>query len=376
LFSCYDKAHNLFEYKENIMRSPDEDRGTILYAFIPDKFVPQDHPLRPIRDMADKALYELHSEFSKMYSHTGRPGIAPEKLLKALLIQALYSIRSNRLLMEEISYSILFRWFLDISVDERVWDHSTFSRNQQRFLRSDIAGKFFSKVIGQAKTAGLLSDERFTVDGTLIESWASLKSFRPKDDPPSSPQGRNEDVNYRGQKRKNDTHVSTTDPQSKLFRKGNNVAAKLYYTGNVLMENRNGLIMDTELMPSTGTAERDAGIAMLKRLTRNKRISLGADKLFDTKEFIAKLRAMKITPHVAQNSTNRKSAIDGRTTCHPNYRISQRVRKRIEEVFGWIKTIGTMRKTRYVGTEKVGWHFKFVAAAYNLVRMRKLLYTA
>lgn len=350
--------------------------GAKLIAVIPEKFVPQDHPLRPIRDMVDKALLELSPEFSKMYSHTGRPGIAPEKLLKALLLQALYSIRSNRLLMEEITYSILFRWFLDIAVDDRVWDHSTFSQNQKRLLRSKIATKFFSKILEQARSAGLLSDEHFTVDGTLIESWASLKSFRPKDDPPSSPKGRNQDVDYRGQKRKNDTHASTTDPQAKLFRKGNNVAAKLCYVGSALMENRNGLIVDTELAPATGTAERDAGIAMVERLPGSKRISLGADKLYDTKEFVAALRAMEVTLHVAQNTTNRKSAIDGRTTCHPNYRISQKVRKRVEEIFGWMKTVGTLRKPRYVGTEKVAWHFAFTAAAYNLVRMRNLLSTA
>ena len=358
------------------MRGPDEHMGARLIAVIPEKFVSEDHPLRPIRDMVDKALMELSPEFSKMYSHTGRPGIAPEKLLKALLLQALYSIRSNRLLMEEITYSILFRWFLDIAVDDRVWDHSTFSQNQERLLRSEIATKFFSKILEQARAGGLLSDEHFTVDGTLIESWASLKSFRPKDDPPSSPKGRNQDVDYRGQKRKNDTHASTTDPQAKLFRKGNNVAAKLCYVGSALMENRNGLIVDTELAPATGTAERDAGIAMMERLPGSKRISLGADKLYDTKEFVAALRTMEVTPHVAQNTTNRKSAIDGRTTCHPNYRISQKVRKRVEEIFGWMKTVGTLRKTRYVGTEKVAWHFAFTAAAYNLVRMRNLLSTA
>ncbi len=306
--------------------------GARLIAVIPENFVPEDYPLRPIRDMVDKALLELSPDFSKMYSHAGRQGITPEKLLKALLLQALYSIRSNRLLMEEITYSILFRWFLDIAVDDRVWDHSTFSQNQERLLRSEIATKFFSRILEQAKVAGLLSDEHFTVDGTLIESWASLKSFRPKDDPPSSPKGRNQDVDYRGQKRKNDTHSSTTDPQAKLFRKGNNGAAKLCYLGNVLMENRNGIIVDTELQQATGTAKREAGIAMVERLPGSRRISLGVDKLYDTKEFVAALRAMEVTSRVAQNTTNRKSAIDGRTACHPNYRISQKVRKRVEEI--------------------------------------------
>jgi transposase len=366
-------AHNFLKTKENVMRGPDERMGAKLIAVIPEKFVPDDHPLRPIRDMVDRALLDLSPEFSKMYSHTGRPSIPPEKLLKALLLQAFYSVRSVRLLMEEINYSILFRWFLDLGLDDSVWDHSTFSQNQDRLLASEIANKFLSRIMEQAREAGLLSDEHFTVDGTLIESWASLKSFRPKDDPPSStPKGRNEDVDYRGQKRKNDTHASTTDPQAKLYRKGDSVAAKLSYMGNVLMENRHGLIVDTELLPATGTAERDAALSMIERHPATKRISLGADKHYDTKEFVASLRKMEVTPHVAQNTTNRRSAIDGRTTSHPNYRISQKVRKRVEEIFGWMKTIGTFRKTRYIGTEKVAWNFTFIAAAYNLVRMRNL----
>jgi len=366
-------VHNFLKTKENVMRGPDEKMGKVFVYSSPDSFVPKDHPLRPIRAMVDQALADLCSDFTKMYSHTGRPGVPPEKLLKALLLQAFYSVRSVRLLMEEINYSILFRWFLDLGLDDRVWDHSTFSQNQERLLASEVAKKFFSRIMEQAEIAGLLSDEHFTVDGTLIESWASLKSFRPKDGPPSSsPKGRNEEVDFRGQKRKNDTHASTTDPQAKLYRKGDSVAAKLSYMGNVLMENRHGLIVDTELMPATGTAERDAAIAMLERLPGSKRISLGADKLYDTKEFVAALRRMEVTPHVAQNTTNRRSAIDGRTTCHPNYHISQKIRKRVEEIFGWMKTVGVFRKTRYIGQEKVAWHFSLIAAAYNLVRMRNL----
>ncbi len=359
------------------MRGPDERMGAKLIAVIPEKFVPLDHPLRPIRDMVDRALFELSPEFSKMYSHVGRPSIPPEKLLKALLLQIFYSVRSVRLLMEEINYSILFRWFLDLAVDDRVWDHSTFSQNQERLLRSEIAAKFLSRILDQAREAGLLSDEHFTVDGTLVESWASLKSFRPKDGPPPpSPKGRNDDVDYKGQKRKNDTHVSTTDPQAKLYRKGNSVAAKLSYSGSVLMENRHGIVVDAELLPATGTAERAAALAMVERHPATKRISLGGDKHYDTEAFVAALRKMSVTPHVAQNTTNRKSAIDGRTTSHPNYRMSQKVRKRVEEIFGWMKTVGVFRKTRYIGTEKVGWHFTLTAAAYNLVRMRNLLSTA
>ncbi len=357
------------------MRGPDERLGAKLIAVIPEKFVPLDHPLRPIREMVDRALLELSPEFSKMYSHTGRPSVPPEKLLKALLLQIFYSVRSVRLLMEQINYSILFRWFLDMAVDDPVWDHSTFSQNQERLLRSEIAAKFLSRILEQAREAGLLSDEHFTVDGTLVEAWASLKSFRPKDGPPTSPKGRNNEVDYRGQKRKNDTHVSTTDPQAKLFRKGD-VAAKLSYSGSVLMENRHGIVVDAELRPATGTVEWDAALTMVERHPSTKRISLGADKHYDTKAFVAALRKMMVTPHVAQNTTNRKSAIDGRTTSHPNYRISQKVRKRVEEIFGWMKTVGVFRKTRYIGTEKVGWHFTLTAAAYNLVRMRKLLSTA
>lgn len=358
------------------MRGPDERMGGKLIAVIPEKFVPEDHPLRPIRDMVDRALLELSPEFSKMYSHTGRPSIAPEKLLKALLLQIFYSVRSVRLLMEEINYSILFRWFLDMAVDDPVWDHSTFSQNQERLLRSEIAAKFLSRILGQAREAGLLSDEHFTVDGTLVESWASLKSFRPKDGPPPpAPKGRNDEVDYKGQKRKNDTHVSTTDPQAKLYRKGD-VAAKLSYIGSVLMENRHGIVVDTELLPATGTAEWGAALSMVERHPATKRITLGADKHYDTKAFVASLRMMEVTPHVAQHTTKRRSAIDGRTTSHPNYRISQKVRKRVEEIFGWMKTVGIFRKTRYIGTEKVGWHFTLTAAAYNLVRMRNLLSTA
>jgi len=362
---------------ESFMRGSDQQTDRIFCYTSPESFVPKDHPLRPIRTMVDKALHDLHSEFSAMYSHTGRPSIPPEKLLKGLLLQAFYSVRSIRLLMERIQHDILFRWFVGLSLEDSVWDHSTFSQNQERLLDSDVAKQFFERVLAQARNAKLLSDEHFTVDGTLIEAWASLKSFRPKDQGPKPPGGgRNDEVDFRGQKRKNDTHASTTDPQAKLFRKGDNVAAKLCYMGSALMENRNGLIVDTELQPATGTAEREAGIAMVERLPGSRRISLGADKLYDTREFVAALRAMEVTPHVAQNTTNRKSAIDGRTTCHPNYRISQKVRKRVEEIFGWMKTIGTLRKTRYVGTEKVAWHFAFTAAAYNLVRMRNLLSTA
>jgi transposase len=323
--------------------------------------------------MVEKALVDLHSDFSAMYSHTGRPSIPPEKLLKALLLQAFYSIRSIRLLVERIQHDILFRWFVGLSLEDRVWDHSTFSQNQERLLQSDVAKKFFDRVLAQARTKRLLSDEHFTVDGTLIEAWASLKSFRPKDDDPKPPAGRNDAVDFKGQSRSNDTHASTTDPDAKLYRKSNGVTAKLCYSGNVLMENRNGIVVDTRVEPATGTAERETAADMLVGVKKkHRRVTVGGDKAYDTKGFVQAVRELNVVPHVAQNTTNRKSAIDGRTTCSPGYKVSLRLRKRVEEIFGWMKTTGGMRKTRYVGQRKVAWQFDLVATAYNLVRMRNL----
>lgn len=352
------------------------DKNDAMFIYTsPDSFVPKDHPLRPIRTMVDKALVELSKDFSKMYSHTGRPSIPPERLLKALLLQALYSIRSNRLLVEQIGYSILFRWFIGMGLDERVWDHSTFSQNQDRLLGSDVATKFFQAVQQQAKKAGLLSDEHFSVDGTLLEAWASVKSFQPKDGPPKSGGGgRNGEVDFHGEKRTNDTHASKTDPQAKLFRKGKGKEAKLSYMGHLLTENRNGLVVSACVTEATGTAERDAAEQMLHKTggKRQRRRTIAADKNYDTKGFIAQARALKVTPHVAQNNSRRASAIDGRTTRHDGYRLSQRARKRIEETFGWMKTIAQFRKVRYRGTQKLDWYFVFTATAYNLVRMRNL----
>jgi transposase len=351
------------------------DKNDAMFIYTsPDSFVPKDHPLRPIRTMVDEALSRLSKDFSKMYSHTGRPSIAPERLLKALLLQALYSIRSNRLLVEQIGYSILFRWFIGMGLDERVWDHSTFSQNQDRLLGSDVAAKFFQAVQQQAKKAGLLSDEHFSVDGTLLEAWASVKSFQPKDGPPKSGGGRNGEVDFHGEKRTNDTHASKTDPQAKLFRKGKGKEAKLSYMGHLLTENRNGLVVSACVTEATGTAERDAAEQMLHKAggKRQRRRTVAADKNYDTKSFIAQARALKVTPHVAQNNSHRASAIDGRTTRHNGYRLSQRARKRIEETFGWMKTIAQFRKVRYRGTQKLDWYFVFTATAYNLVRMRNL----
>lgn len=359
------------------MRGQDNSTEAMFVFVSPESFVPKDHPLRPIRKMVDSALAELDSEFQSMYSRIGRPSIAPEKLLKGLLLQAFYSIRSNRLLVEQIGYNVLFRWFLGLSLDEKVWDHSVFSVNQKRLIETDIAKKFLAQVALQARKNQLLSDEHFSVDGTLIEAWASIKSFKPKDeppqdDPPQAPKGRNEERDFHGKRLKNDTHASTTDPDAKLYKKGKGKEAKLSYMGHALMENRNGLIVDVMATTATGTAERDAAAIMVADVPGSHRITVAGDKGYDTQWFVETMRDNNATPHVAQNNTNRASAIDGRTTRHEGYKVSLKIRKRIEEAFGWIKTIGNLRKTRHRGVEKVDWYFALTAAAYNLVRMRKL----
>jgi transposase len=317
-----------------------------------------------------------------MYPDWGRPSIAPEKLLRALLLQLLYSIRSERLLMEQLEYNLLFRWFVGLNVDEPVWVATVFSKNRDRLLAGEIAEKFFAQVLEQARAGDLLSDEHFSVDGTLIEAWASQKSFQRKDqdntpppdveDPTLRDPG-NPTVDFHGEKRSNDTHQSTTDPEARLARKSSGHESKLAYCGNVLIENRNGLVVDTELVMASGTAERDAAVEMAERIEGEKHVTVGADKGYDTRGFVREMRERNVTPQVSQN-TNRKggSAIDGRTTRHAGYKVSQRKRKRIEEVFGWLKTVGMLRKTRHRGIFKVGWVFTFAAAAYNLVRMRNL----
>jgi transposase len=309
-----------------------------------------------------------------MYSQTGRPSIPPEKLLRAQLIQMLYSVRSERLLMEEIDYSVLFRWFVGMNLDEPVWDVTVFTKNRDRLLDGDVAREFLCEVVKQAQEKKLTSDAHFTVDGTLVEAWASLKSFQRKDGkntPPDDPG--NPTVDFHGEKRSNQTHQSTSDPDALLARKGNGKEAKLSYNGNLLIENRNGLIITTELFQANGTAERDAALVMLEQLPGEKRVTVGADKAYDTKDFVAECRNMQVTPQVAQNlKRSGGSAIDKRTTRHYGYAISQKKRKRIEESFGWLKTIALMRKVRHRGIHKVGWVFTFAAAAYNLVRMRNL----
>lgn len=325
--------------------------------------------------MADRALDSLSGRFDQMYAKTGRPSIPPEKLLRAQLIQMLYSVRSERLLMEEIDYSLLFRWFVGMNLDEPVWDVTVFTKNRDRLLDADVAREFLRAVVQQAWDKNLTSDEHFTVDGTLIEAWAGLKSFQRKDEahtPPEDPG--NPSVDFHGEKRSNQTHASSTDPDALLARKGSGKEAKLSYNGNLLIENRNGLIVTTEVLQANGTAERDAALLMLEQIPGDQRVTVGADKAYDTKDFVAECRNMQVTPHVAQNTKRAGgSAIDERTTRHAGYAISQKKRKRIEESFGWLKTIALMRKVRHRGIHKVGWVFAFAAAAYNLVRMRNLL---
>jgi transposase len=358
----------------------DDDQQSAMYSYLsPEQRVPADHPLRPIRQMSDEVLRQLGRRFSQMYAASGRPSIAPEKLLRALLLQVLYTVRSERLLMEQLDYNLLFRWFVGLNMDDAVWDASTFSKNRDRLLAGDIAEGFFQGVLKQARQRGLLSDEHFTVDGTLLEAWAAQKSFQPigKADPPSgsaaSGEGEsNPTVNFRGEKRSNQTHCSSTDPDAMLARKGRGKEAKLSYHGHVLTENRNGLVVESQVTPAYGAAEWHAALLLAERIGGDHAVTLGGDKGYDVKALVEELRSMNIIPHVAQNGS-RRSAIDGRTVRHPGYAISQKKRKRIEEVFGWMKTIGLLRKLRHRGLEKVGWMFTFTAAAYNLVRIRNLM---
>ena len=357
------------------MRGQDHQQTDIFSYLSPEERVRQDHPLRAIRAMADLALWSMSERFDAMYSTTGRPSIPPEKLLRAQLIQMLYSVRSERLLMEEIDYSVLYRWFVGMNLDEPVWDVTVFTKNRDRLLDGDVAREFLCEVVKQAQEKNLTSDEHFTVDGTLIEAWASLKSFQRKDQkttPPDDPG--NPTVDFHGEKRSNETHESTTDADARLARKGNGKEAKLSYNGNLLTENRNGLIVTTEIFQANGTAERDAALVMLEQIPGGERVTVGGDKGYDTRDFVSECRNMNVTPHVAQNTKRSGgSAIDGRTTRHGGYEVSQKKRKRIEECFGWLKTIALMRKVRHRGLEKVSWIFTFAAAAYNLVRMKNLM---
>ena len=351
------------------MRGEDNKQEAIFSYVSPEQRVPADHPLRPIRAMVDGILKEMSPWFAQLYSDVGRPSIAPERLLRVLLLQIFYSVRSERLLMEQLQYNLLFRWFVGMEIDEEVWNHAVFSKNRERLLNEEIAEAFFERVLKQAQP--YLSDEHFTVDGTLIEAWASQKSFRRKDGKGDEP-GAGGAVDFHGEKRSNDTHQSTTDPEARLYKKSKGAEAKLSYLGHLLMENRNGLVVRTMVTQADGRAERDAGLRMAKRIRRKKRVTLGGDKNYDTQDFVQKLRRMNITPHVAQNNKNRTSAIDERTTRHAGYEVSQQKRKRIEQPFGWMKVIGMLKKVKLRGLEKVGWLFTFTGAAYNLCRLQQL----
>jgi transposase len=359
------------------MRGDTTNQPPMLLAVTPDQLVPADHPIRRIKPIVERALAELSPTFRAMYAATGRPSIPPEHLLKGSLLIALYSIRSERQFCERLQYDLLFKWFLDLNITDAAFDASTFSKNRQRLMAHDVAPQFFDAVLAEAARHGLLSDDHFTVDGTLLESWASMKSFRPKDGgdaPPPAKGGRNTEVDFHGQKRSNATHASTTDPDARLARKGKGKEAKLCLAGHILMENRNGLAVDVLLTHATGTAEREAALMMLDRQPGSRhRVTLGADKAYDTQDFVQACRQRQVTPHVAQNTTGRRSAIDGRTTRHPGYAISQRIRKRVEEIFGWKKTVGGGRKLRYLGLARNQFWAELTTAAYNLVRMVNLL---
>ena len=354
------------------MRGDDRKQDAIFSYIAPEARVPQDHPLRPIRAMTDRVLAELSPQFEKIYSRVGRPSIPPEMLLRALLLQVLYSVRSERLLMEQLDYNLLFRWFVGLNMDESVWAPTVFTKNRERLLEGDIAQAFFDRVLVLARERRFLSDEHFTVDGTLVEAWAGHKSFKKKGSknapPPDDP--RNPTVDFKGEKRSNATHASTTDPDSRLYRKSFGTESKLCYSGHILMENRHGLAVGGRVTQATSYAERDAALEMLTKTRIGGRATLGADKAYDVRDFVETLRLIKVTPHVA--SKVRCGALDGRTTRHPGYAVSQRKRKLVEQIFGWMKTVGVMRKTRHRGTARVGWTFVFTLAVYNLIRLRNL----
>jgi transposase len=363
------------------MRGTDLRQGGVFSYVSLEERVPKNHPLRGMRTMVDAALAELSPQFEALYSKVGRPSIPPEKLLRALLLQVLFTIRSERMLMEQLDYNLLYRWFVGLGMDDPVWVPTVFSKNRDRLLEGEIAEAFLKRVLDQARKHQLLSNEHFTVDGTLIEAWASHKSFRRKDKPPSDTtppdDPGNPTVSFQGEKRSNATHESKTDSDARLYKKNRGAEARLAYLGHALMENRNGLVVDTRVTLATGRAEREAAIEMLEELPGSQRVTVAGDKGYDTKDFVASARGLGATPHVAQNaSARRSSALDSRTTRHPGYAISQRARKRVEEVFGWMKTVGLLRKTRHKGVDRVGWTFTFTAAAYNLVRMRNLLAAA
>jgi transposase len=356
------------------MRGKPERQMGMLMSLSTEDLIPADHPIRRIRKVVDEVLGELDGEFAAMYSRIGRPSVPPEQLLKATVLMALYSVRSERAFCERLNYDLLFKWFLDLPIDAKAFDPTTFTKNRDRLLAHEIADRFFAAVVRQAKLRRYLSSDHFSVDGTLLEAWASHKSFKPNDDPgPDGPSGRNVEVDFRGVPRSNKTHASTTDPEALLARKSNNTAARLCFAGHLLMENRNALIVDIELNQADGYAERAAALEMLARLPRRRRRrTVAADKAYDTAAFVTDCRDLGVTPHVAQNTTNRRSAIDRRTTRHAGHRTSQRIRARIEEPFGWIKTIAGGRKLRYQGRQRNRAWFLLAGATYNLIRIAAL----
>jgi len=359
------------------MRGEDcRQQDLFLYANL-EELIPADHPLRPIRAMVDRALEALDERFDELYDEAGRPSIAPERLLRAQLLMLLFSIRSERQLVEQLRYNLLYRWFVGLSLNEEVWHATVFSKNRDRLLAGEVARQFLAAVVWQARRQGLLSSEHFSVDGTMLEAWASHKSFRPKgqqgDEDEPTGVGRNREVDFHGQQRSNQTHKSTTDPEARLWRKSATAEAKLCYLGHVLAENRHGLVVKVQVTPASGRAEREAALAMVREVAAGRRVTLAADRAYDTRDFVERLREMKVTPHVAQNTRGRRSAVDGRTVRHEGYRLSQRARKRVEEFFGWLKTVAGLRKLKWRGLQKVGWMVTLAAAAYNLVRMRNLM---
>jgi transposase len=356
------------------MRGSDDRAGSLFSYVDLEARVPASHPLRAIRGIVNEALSELSPAFAELYARVGRPGVPPEQLLRALLLQAFYSIRSERQLMERLDFDLLFRWFVGLGIDDPVWDHSTFSKNRDRLLEGDVATRFLATLLDRPKVRRLLSNEHFSVDGTLIQAWAGMKSFRPKGGDDEPPRGsRNPSQDFRGERRSNATHASSTDPDALLYRKGPGMEARLCFLGHVLMENRSGLVVDAELTRASGHAERLAALAMLDRLPTDGPATLRADPGFDARDFVMELRERRVTPHIAQNTSGRRSALDGRTTRHPGYAVSQRARKRIEEAFGWIKTIAGQARSRLRGLERARWSFTRAAAAYNLIRLPRLI---
>ena len=353
------------------MRGKRDTQVTMLSLVTANDLVPEDHPIREIKPIVDKALQELSPTFTQMYAETGRPSIPPEHLLKACLLIALYSVRSERQFCERLQYDLLFKWFMDMNIIDPAFDASVFSKNKERLLEHDVARGFLGVVLSEARRRKLLSEDHFTVDGTLLEAWASLKSFRTKDGSGSPPMGgeKNPEVDFHGEKRRNDTHQSTTDPEAMLAKKGKGKEAKLCFMGHVLMENRNGLVVDVAMTRTTGTAEREAALEMLGKIPGKRRITVGGDKNYDTKDFVKDCRLMTVTPHVARRET---SIVDARTTRHPGYQVSQRIRKRVEEIFGWDKTVAGGRKLRYKGVERNSLWWELTAAAYDLLRMAKI----